>query len=267
MEIWPAILVTGVSFAVPQFLISNFVNPWIVDIGASLISMACLIVFPQDMGPAEAVDSRRRCAATTLPLAPCRSRPNQPAQSPPPPQVWMSLSALDHRLRDPASLGHKLVQGVKSIHGRPGIILFPSLHNMITKVPPIVARRRRKAAVFGFTWLSYTGSGMLIAAIISGLLMGFSPVALVGAYGRTIKVLRLFAGHHLGDARDRNLDQALRHRRHVRAGLRCHRRALSLLRYTARLARRRADRLGYGVECPVRQPAEDHSEQLGVRRS
>ncbi|MGA6962642.1 MAG: L-lactate permease, partial [Xanthobacteraceae bacterium] len=41
MEIWPAILVTGVSFAVPQFLISNFVNPWIVDIGASLISMAC----------------------------------------------------------------------------------------------------------------------------------------------------------------------------------------------------------------------------------
>src|SRR6202022_3699073 len=44
-EIWPAILVTGVSFAVPQFLISNFVNPWIVDIGASLVSMACLIGF------------------------------------------------------------------------------------------------------------------------------------------------------------------------------------------------------------------------------
>jgi len=42
-EVWPAILVTGVSFAVPQFLISNFINPWIVDIGASLISMACLI--------------------------------------------------------------------------------------------------------------------------------------------------------------------------------------------------------------------------------
>src|SRR5471030_3507736 len=44
-EIWPAILVTGVSFAVPQFLISNFVNPWIVDIGASLVSMAALILF------------------------------------------------------------------------------------------------------------------------------------------------------------------------------------------------------------------------------
>jgi len=44
-EVWPAILVTGVSFAIPQFLISNYVNPWIVDIGASLISMAALIGF------------------------------------------------------------------------------------------------------------------------------------------------------------------------------------------------------------------------------
>src|SRR5450830_871962 len=44
-DIWPAILIAGVSFAVPQFLISNFINPWIVDIGASLVSMACLIGF------------------------------------------------------------------------------------------------------------------------------------------------------------------------------------------------------------------------------
>src|SRR5476651_333580 len=50
-EIWPAILVTGVSFAVPQFLISNFINPWIVDIGASLISLACLIGFLQVWKP------------------------------------------------------------------------------------------------------------------------------------------------------------------------------------------------------------------------
>src|SRR5689334_13247220 len=41
-EVWPAILVTGVSFAIPQFVISNYINPWIVDIGASLISMGCL---------------------------------------------------------------------------------------------------------------------------------------------------------------------------------------------------------------------------------
>src|SRR6201993_3366197 len=52
-EVWPAILVCGVSFAVPQFVISNFINPWIVDIGASLISMACLIGFLQIWQPKE----------------------------------------------------------------------------------------------------------------------------------------------------------------------------------------------------------------------
>src|SRR5437763_1732995 len=51
--IWPAILVTGVSFAVPQFVISNYINPWIVDIGASLISMGCLILFLKVWQPRE----------------------------------------------------------------------------------------------------------------------------------------------------------------------------------------------------------------------
>ena len=44
-DVWPAILVTAVSFAIPQFVISNFINPWIVDIGASLISMGALVLF------------------------------------------------------------------------------------------------------------------------------------------------------------------------------------------------------------------------------
>src|SRR5438874_8174275 len=50
---WPAVLVTGVSFAIPQFLISNFINPWIVDIGASLISMLALVLFLKMWKPRE----------------------------------------------------------------------------------------------------------------------------------------------------------------------------------------------------------------------
>jgi lactate permease len=55
-------------------------------------------------------------------------------------------------------------------------------------VPPVAAQPKPESAVFAFTWLSYTGSGMLIAAIIAGFIMGFSPVRLVKAYGETIKV-------------------------------------------------------------------------------
>jgi lactate permease len=62
------------------------------------------------------------------------------------------------------------------------------LHNLVQKVPPVVAKPTAEGAVFAFTYLSFTGSGMLIAAIISGFVMGFSPAKLVVEYGRTIKV-------------------------------------------------------------------------------
>ena len=45
IEVWPAVLVAGVFFAIPQFLISNFHGPWLVDVVAAVISMAALIAF------------------------------------------------------------------------------------------------------------------------------------------------------------------------------------------------------------------------------
>jgi lactate permease len=64
----------------------------------------------------------------------------------------------------------------------------PELHNMINTVPPVAAKPTPQGAVFGFTYLSFTGTGMLIAAIIAGLLAGFSPLRMVTEYGRTIKL-------------------------------------------------------------------------------
>jgi lactate permease len=185
MEIWPAILVTGVTFAVPQFLISNFVNPWIVDIGASLICMACLVLFlklwaPQKLWTSPALRSHDDSALG-------RPAPKPPGPKPTTAQVWMSLMPWI------IVCVILLVWGTNWFKGQVNPwatwnYAVPDLHNMINKVPPIVPRPTPEGAVFSFTWLAYTGSGMLIAAIISGLLMGFSPVALVGAYARTIKV-------------------------------------------------------------------------------
>jgi len=45
IEIWPAILVAGVCFAVPQFLVSNFHGPWLVDVVAAIVSIASLSLF------------------------------------------------------------------------------------------------------------------------------------------------------------------------------------------------------------------------------
>src|SRR3546814_2917811 len=42
MEVWPALLVAGLSFAIPQYLVSNFHGPWLVDVVAAICSMLAL---------------------------------------------------------------------------------------------------------------------------------------------------------------------------------------------------------------------------------
>ncbi len=186
MAIWPAVLVTGVSFAVPQFVISNFINPWIVDIGASLISMGCLILFlkvwqPRELWLSPALRGKDESAATMKAAKPLDTAKLSQAQ------LWSAL------------LPWIIVCVVMLIWGNSAFknwanAIFtwnypvPELHNMINKVPPVAAKPTPEGAVFGFTYLTFTGTGMLIAAIISGFLMGFSPVKMIGEYGRTIKL-------------------------------------------------------------------------------
>jgi lactate permease len=185
-EVWPAILVTGVSFAVPQFLISNFINPWIVDIGASLISMACLIGFlkiwkPKVVWTSPALRTRDDSVATMT------NTPARLSKTPSTSEVWFSLLPWIIVCVILLLWGTNAVKGILNAYATWNFPV-PGLHNMINKVAPVVPAPTKEAAVFSFTWLSYTGSGMLIAAIISGLLMGFSPVRLVKAYGETIRI-------------------------------------------------------------------------------
>jgi lactate permease len=185
IQIWPAVLVTGVSFAVPQFLISNFVNPWIVDIGASLVSMGCLIAFlkvwqPRQLWLSPALRSKDESAGATPPAMASKERPTRA-------QVWFALTPwiiVCVVLLVWGTGWFKAAVNPYATWNYP----VPELHNMITKVAPVVAKPTPEGAVFSFTWLTYTGSGMLIAAILSGLFMGFSPGGLVVAYGKTIKV-------------------------------------------------------------------------------
>src|SRR5205809_1247789 len=183
-DVWPAILVTGVSFAVPQFVISNYINPWIVDIGASLVSMGCLILFlkvwqPKELWLSPALRGRDESAATMKAAKPLDTTKLSQGQ------LWSAL------------LPWIIVCVVMLIWGSGWFknwanpiftwnYAVPELHNMINKVPPVAAKPTPEAALFDFTYLSFTGTGMLIAAIISVLVMGFSPANMIGGYGRTI---------------------------------------------------------------------------------
>jgi lactate permease len=185
-DIWPAVLVTGLSFAIPQFVISNYINPWIVDIGASLISMGCLILFlrvwqPKQLWLSPALRGRDESAATmTAPKAMDKTSLTQK-------ELWTAL------------LPWIIVCIVMLVWGNGAFKTWansifvwnypvPELHNMINTVQPVSAKPTPQGAVFGFTYLSFTGTGMLIAAIVSGLLAGFSPARMIAEYGRTIRL-------------------------------------------------------------------------------
>ncbi|MDE5458178.1 L-lactate permease [Bradyrhizobium sp. CSA112] len=184
--IWPAILVTGVSFAVPQFVISNFINPWIVDIGASLISMGCLILFlkvwqPRELWLSPALRGKDESAATMAPAKPLNTAKLSQVQ------LWSAL------LPWIIVCVVMLIWGSGSFKNWANSIFVwkyqvPELHNLINKVPPVAAKPTPEAALFEFTYLSFTGTGMLIAAIISGLLMGFSPAKMIAEYGHTVRL-------------------------------------------------------------------------------
>src|ERR1700709_2837683 len=185
-EVWPAILVTGLSFAIPQFLISNYINPWIVDIGASLISMGCLILFlkvwqPKVLWLSPALRGKDESTATLAAGKPMDKTPLTQGELFSALLPWIIVCVV------------MLIWGNGAFKTWADSIFtwnypVPELHNMINSVPPVAAKPTPQGAVFGFTYLSFTGTGMLIAAIISGFLMGLSPAQLIGEYGRTIKL-------------------------------------------------------------------------------
>ena len=148
--------------------------------------MACLIGFlkiwkPKVIWTSPALRSRDDSAATMS------KKPAKSSKKPTTVEVWFSLLPWIIVCVILLAWGTNAVKGILNAYATWNYPV-PGLHNMINKVAPVVPTPTKEGAVFAFTWLSYTGSGMLIAAIISGLLMGFSPVGLVAEYGKTIKV-------------------------------------------------------------------------------
>ena len=188
IEIWPAILVAGVSFAIPQFLVSNYHGPWLVDVVAALVSMACLVGFmkfwkPKSVWTSTALRGREKEAApAAAAAAPTFAKHDGKsvflAWLP-----WLILTVFVFAWGVPEI--KKALDGL-SVFKFP----FESLHNQIQKMPPVVATPHLETAVYNLNWLSATGTGILIAALISGLVMKYPLGRLFGLYWDTIKTVR-----------------------------------------------------------------------------
>lgn len=186
MEIWPAILVTGVSFAVPQFLVSNFIGPELVDIIAAVVSMLSLVAFlrvwqPKRIWTSPSMRGNDPSAAEAKPPQPVRQHSRAALV-----RAWMPWLILSVFV---------FVWGLPAVKTWLNGLFAPSfpmpgLHNMIDKMPPVVTTPHKEAAVYVLNLLSATGSGILLAAVLSALLMKYSPVAIVGTFFRTLWMVR-----------------------------------------------------------------------------
>jgi len=178
LGVWPAVLVAGLSFAIPQFLISNLHGPWLVDVVASVVSMAAVATFLRYWRPRErwglsgVVDDAE-------PPGPGHTRRELVRAWMP----WLILSAVVFAWGLP---------GTKAVLDGVGLVRFtvPGLHNLVQRVPPVVARPTAEPAIFNLNWLSATGSGILVAALVAGAVMGYGPRGLGRAYLETLGLVR-----------------------------------------------------------------------------
>ena len=184
-DIWPAILVTGLSFAIPQFLVSNFIGPELVDIIAALVSMASLVLFLRVWQP-----------KTVWTNASLKGR-----EAPTPARPAASIDKYSRAEYVRAWTPWIILTVFVFIWGLPpvkayfnGVFApkFPmdGLHNLIMRMPPVVPKAEPEGAVYVFNLLSATGTGILLSAIAGALFMHYSLGAIVRTFFRTLWLVR-----------------------------------------------------------------------------
>ena len=186
MEIWPAILVCGVSFAIPQYLVSNFIGPELVDIIAAIISMVSLVLFLRVWQPKKIWTS-----------ASIRGKDVSASEvKPPQPVVQHSRSALIAAWTPWIILSiFVFIWGLPSVKTWLNSLFAPAfpmegLHNLIEKMPPVVKQPTKEGAVYTLNLLSATGTAILFAAIVSAFVMKYNPVAIVRTFFKTMWLVR-----------------------------------------------------------------------------
>jgi lactate permease len=174
LGVWPACLVSGLSFAVPQFVVSNYVGPALVDVVAGVVSIGATALLLRFWQPATVWRfDREPDSPVTVALRP---REALAAWLP-----WLLLAVFVFIWGWQRVLLNK-IQFVKWP--------IPYLHKAVFRAPPVVAKATAEAAEFSFNWLSASGTGLFLSGVVSGLILGVRPGALLRLFGRTIVRVR-----------------------------------------------------------------------------
>jgi L-lactate transport len=179
LEVWPAVVVVGATFASVQFLMSNFVGPQLTDIMSSLTALCALLVLLRFWRPAAVWDRELEPV-----IPPGAAIPEKKYSSLPPASAgrkhgggelfaaWMPYGLLVILV---------LLWGFKPFQAmlNSATISFgwPLLHNHVLMMPPVVTHPTLYKAIYQLNFLSAAGTACMFAALLSVLLLRMSPVA------------------------------------------------------------------------------------------
>ena len=182
INVWPAALTAGLSFAVTQFLVSNYHGPWLVDIFASIASIISIIVLLKFWQPKTLWKLPKDEDTIPLEADPVNvsGRAMVRAWTP-----WVILTVFI------------FAWGVPTIKNTLNSISAPEykvayLHNMVKRSPPIAPvptlekPAKTEEAVFKLNWISATGTGILVSALIAGFAIGYSIKEMFKVYLQTL---------------------------------------------------------------------------------
>jgi lactate permease len=209
LEVWPACLTAGGSFAIMQFLVSNYHGPWLVDIAGAIVSMVCLVILLKFWQPKTIWRyEHERDEAHSAAVEQGTGKVVKAWM----PWVFLTLFVfawgipevklfLNGGLSSPVKKGEKsnFLNGISKID-KPVYLLDKNIKKGDEVVDPKKVEKDLKAgkpdpsierAVYSFNWLSATGTSLLFAGLIGGLFAGFGLIDLFKIYGKTIYRVRI----------------------------------------------------------------------------
>ncbi|WOE42573.1 MULTISPECIES: L-lactate permease [Acinetobacter] len=188
-ETWPAVIVGGGSFALAQYLTSNFVGPELPDITAAIASLVSLTILLKYWQPKHIFRFENEEGTPAIDLAEERKKKFTIAQIA---KAWSPFAILT------AMVTVWSIQPFKALFAKDGAladlvisIKVPFLHQMVQKMPPVVPEMKDYDAIYKFDWFSATGTAIVIAAIITIIFLKMKPKEAIVTFGETVNELKI----------------------------------------------------------------------------
>jgi lactate permease len=193
LEVWPVIVVSGVSFAGAQFVVSNFIGPELADLLAAIVGVVAVVALlavwsPQEEWhfsnepPSEERESYERppLGATFLAWSPFIIIVVVFLLSQIGP-IKDSLKGIESAVNFPTAAPNE--QGTIAVG-------WPGLDGQVTRQPPAVGEAGPYPAKYQTNWLTAAGTLILIAGIISLLVLRVGAGQALRIYGQTLNQLK-----------------------------------------------------------------------------